>query len=239
MSVYINYPLLLGVKAVARLFYRIDVDWVQEPAGDPWDDLRLLAILNHTSLYEPLLAGGVPNRLLYQIASRGVVPVAEKTMRRPLVGRFFRLVAPDVVPVTRQRDATWQELVDRIGPRSLVIIAPEGRMKRATGLDAQGNPMTVRGGIADVLRGIPVGRMLLAYSGGLHHVQAPGEKLPRPFKRIALRLELLDIAEYRGQLEAEGGRHGFKLAVIRDLEARRDRHCAELALEPARAGRAA
>jgi hypothetical protein len=233
LAFYVNYPLLLAVKGFARLFYRLDVDWVEEPAGEPWGDLRVVAILNHTSLYEPLLAGGVPNGLLREIARRGVVPVAEKTLKRPLVGRFFALVAPDVVPVTRQRDASWQELVDRIGPRSLVAIAPEGRMKRVTGLDADGNPMTVRGGIADVLRGIPDGLMLLAYSGGLHHVQAPGQLLPRLFKRITMRLELVDIAAYREQQLERAGRHGFKHAVIRDLEERRDRHCAELAARAA------
>ena len=228
MSFYVNYPLLLTVKTVARAFYRIDVDWVNEPAEDPWDELRVIAILNHTSLYEPLFAGGVPNRLLYQIARRGVVPVAEKTLNRPLVGRFFGLVAPDVIPVTRQRDSSWQELVDRIGPRSLVIIAPEGRMKRASGLDSEGKPMTVRGGIADVLRGIPDGLMLLAYSGGLHHVQHPGELMPRLFQRIQMRFELIDIADYRARLLQDAGRHGFKRAVIADLEERRDRICAEL-----------
>lgn len=234
VSFYVNYPLLLAIKGFARLFYRIDVDWVQTPAGEPWSEIRLIAILNHTSLYEPLFAGGVPSGLLREIARRGVAPVAEKTLNRPLVGRFFRLVAPDVVPVTRQRDASWQELVDRIGPRSLVVIAPEGRMKRANGLDAEGNRMTVRGGIADVLRGLPDGRMLLAYSGGLHHVQAPGELLPRPFKRISMRLELLDIADYREEQQRRAGRHGFKRAVIEDLEARRDRHCAELAARASR-----
>ena len=233
MSSYVTYPLLLAVKSVARLFYRIDVDWVAPPPADPWPGIRVIAILNHTSLYEPLLAGGVPNRLLREIATRGVVPVAEKTLNRPIVGKFFGLVAPDVVPVTRQRDSSWQELVERIGPRSLVIIAPEGRMKRTTGLDAEGNPMTVRGGIADVLRGVPGGDMLLAYSGGLHHVQAPGELLPRVFKRIAMRLELVDIARYREELLARNGRHGFKRAVIQDLEARRDLHCGEIAARAA------
>jgi 1-acyl-sn-glycerol-3-phosphate acyltransferase len=233
VSFYVNYPILLAVKVVSRLFYRIEVDWVAPPPADPWQGLRVIAILNHTSLYEPLLAGGVDNRLIRRIARHGVIPVAEKTLRRPIVGKFFALVAPDVVAVTRQRDSSWQQLVDRIGPDSLVLIAPEGRMKRPTGLDSEGNPMTVRGGIADVLRGIPEGRMLIAYSGGLHHVQAPGERLPRLFKRIAMRLELLDIASYRAQLEDEAGRHGFKHAVIRDLEARRDLHCAELAAEAA------
>src|SRR4029453_14173600 len=115
----------------------------------------------------PRPTAGGPSGLWGESPRRGVIPGAEKTANRPLVGRFFRLFAPDVIPISRQRDSTWQEVVDRIGPRSLVVIAPEGRMKRSTGLDAEGNPMTVRGGIADVLRGIPGGYLLVGYSGGL------------------------------------------------------------------------
>jgi 1-acyl-sn-glycerol-3-phosphate acyltransferase len=224
----LSYPLLLAVQALSRALWRHDARWVAPPPADPWSQLRILAILNHTSLYEPILAGGVPAALMRRIGRHGVVPVAEKTLRRPIVGRFFRLVAPDVLPVTRVRDQTWNEVTSRIRPDSLVAILPEGRMKRATGLDKDGNPMTVRGGIADLLRAIPTGGMLLAYSGGLHHVQHPGELLPRPFKTVRLRLELLDIAPYRDALIEEHGRHGFKLAVIRDLEARRDLHLREM-----------
>ena len=224
----LSYSLLLGIHAVSRAFYRFDVRWVEPPPEDPWSPLRIVAILNHTSLYEPILAGGVPSGLLRRIAKHGVVPVAEKTLNRPLVGRFFRLVAPDVVPVTRQRDQSWAELTARVRPDSLVCILPEGRMKRATGLDKEGNPMTVRGGIADLLRAVQEGDMLLAYSGGLHHVQHPGELLPRPFKTVRMRLERVDVPSYRDALIAEHGRHGFKLAVIRDLERRRDLHLAEM-----------
>ena len=46
-------------------------------------------------------------------------------------------------------------------------------MKRANGMDLEGMPMTIRGGVADLLMAIPGGRMLIAYSGGLHHVQVP------------------------------------------------------------------
>ena len=106
-------------------------------------------------------------------------------------------------------------------------------MKRASGLDAEGKPMTVRGGIADVLRGIPDGLMLVGYSGGLHHVQHPGELMPRLFQRISMRFELIDIADYRERLLAEAGRHGFKRAVIADLEERRDRVCAALSAKAA------
>jgi 1-acyl-sn-glycerol-3-phosphate acyltransferase len=227
MAHFVNYSLLLGVRTFARTFYRFDVRWATPPP-DPWSSLRIVAILNHTSLYEPLLAGGVPPQLMKRIAYNGIVPVADKTLSRPLVGRFFRLVAPDVVPVTRQRDQTWQEVTTRIGPDSMVIIAPEGRMKRANGLDKDGKPMTVRGGIADLVRGVGEGTMLLAYSGGLHHVQVPGQSLPKLFKTIQMRLEVLDIAAYREALTEQAGRHGFKLAVIKDLEERRDRYAAEM-----------
>jgi hypothetical protein len=80
----------------------------------------------------------------------------------------------------------------------------------------------VRGGIADILEVIQEGPMLVAYSGGLHHVQAPGEHLPRPFRRIRMNFELVEISSYREELmrRAEGP-IGFKRAVVDDLERRR------------------
>ncbi len=154
-----------------------------------------------------------------------MVPIAQKTAGRPVVGRFYGLVAKRVISITRERDESWREVLRQIDPDAMVLILPEGRMKRATGLDADGKPMTVRGGIADILETIGEGRMLLAYSGGLHHVQVPGERFPRLFKKIRMRLEVLDIAAYREARMAEGGPRGFKRAVVEDLERRRDLYC--------------
>ena len=220
------YLMLRGVKAASRLLFHHDMRWIGEVPRDPWADLRLVVILNHTSLYEPLFAGGVPNRFLWSVASRAVVPVAQKTATRPLVGRFFSRVAAEVEPVTRERDQTWERFVARARePGRLAVILPEGRMKRRDGLDRHGEPMTIRGGIADLIREIPDGRMLLAYSGGLHHVQAPGDRWPRLFQVIRMRLESLEIADYRSRLMSEAGEEGFKRAVIRDLTHRRDTRC--------------
>lgn len=220
------YLMLRGVKAASRLLFHHDMRWIGEVPRDPWADLRLVVILNHTSLYEPLFAGGVPNRFLWSVASRAVVPVAQKTATRPLVGRFFSRVAAEVEPVTRERDHTWERFVARARePGRLAVILPEGRMKRRDGLDRHGEPMTIRGGIADLIREIPDGRMLLAYSGGLHHVQAPGDRWPRLFQVIRMRLESLGIADYRSRLMSEAGEEGFKRAVIRDLTHRRDTRC--------------
>jgi hypothetical protein len=223
---YVSFSLLIGAKAFSKLFYRLAIRWVGAVPEDPWTGIRLITMLHHTSLYEPIFAAGAPDGLLWEIAKNGVVPVAKKTTDRPIVGWFFRLVAPNVVPVTRERDETWTELLRQIGnPEAVVVILPEGRMKRSSGLDSEGRPMTIRGGIADILQAIPSGRMLVVYSGGLHHVQAPGETIPRLFKNVRLRLEIIDIGTYRDALGEYANHSDFKAAVIGDLTRRRDLYC--------------
>jgi hypothetical protein len=216
------FLLLLAVKVVSSLFYRIDFRFLGEVPERPWHKIRLVAFLNHTSLFEPLFAGGVPVHFLLRLARHGVLPIARKTSDRAVVGRFFNLVAKHVISITRERDETWDAVLSRIDPDAMVIILPEGRMKRANGLDSEGRPMTVRGGIADLLDSIGEGRMLIAYSGGLHHVQVPGERWPRLWKTIRMNLEVLDLGTYHRQMMAIAGPEGFKRAVIADLERRRD-----------------
>lgn len=225
MRTYYVFMMLVWVKALARLFYRVDVGWIGDPPADRWRHVRLLVVLNHTSLYEPLFTGGVPLSFLWRIARHGVLPIAQKTAVRPLIGHFYKLIAARVISITRERDESWERVLAQIDPDAMVALMPEGRMKRTTGLDASGQRMTVRGGIADILESLRTGRMLLAYSGGLHHVQAPGERFPRLWKTIRMRLELVDIASYRAELLARAGTAGFKRAVIEDLERRRDLFC--------------
>ena len=89
----------------------------------------------------------------------------------------------------------------------------------------------MRGGVADILRATPGGRMLLVYCGGLHHVQVPGQHFPKLFKTLRLAIEMVDIDEYKELLdESTGpGTGRFKTRVKADLEARRDRYCPPLA----------
>lgn len=216
------FLLLLFVKAVARTFWRFESRWLGEvPTGDPWKGIRLVVMLNHTSLYEWVFAGLPPARFLGKIARHGVVPVAAKTLERRFVGMFYGLVAAHVVPISRQRDETWQSLLAKVDdPKAMVIILPEGKMMRRNGFDGDGRPMSVRGGVTDLLLSIPEGRLLFAYSGGLHHVQAPGEALPRPFRTVRMDFEVVDLAAYRDRFLAEAGRKGFRDAVVADMERR-------------------
>ena len=84
--------------------------------------------------------------------------------------------------------------------------------------------MTVKAGVADLIAGIDSGRMLLAYSGGLHHVAAPGDRFPRLFQEIALRLEVLDVPEYRESLGGTQDMATFRRRVVEDMTERRNRY---------------
>jgi hypothetical protein len=217
------FSMLILLKTLSRMFYRHDFSFVGATPEDPWSNVRLVAFLNHTSLFEPVFLGAIPNRFLWRIAAHGVVPAADKTTDRPLVGLVFRFVAHHVIAITRQRDDSWFRVLRQIDPESMVVLAPEGRMKRANGLDLEGKPMSVRGGIADILLAVKEGRMLIAYSGGLHHVQIPG-RLPRIFKTVRMRVENIDIAAYIDEMSRRGMPEEFKRNVMKDLDWRRDHY---------------
>jgi 1-acyl-sn-glycerol-3-phosphate acyltransferase len=225
---YVSFAILMIIKGLSLVFYRLkgrDIHGGPIP-GRPWSRVRLIAFLNHTSLYEPVFAALVPNRFMWEIAKRALVPVAEKTLSRPLLGKFFQLLIPHPVSITREPDHTWEAVLNRIEEDSMVIILPEGRMRRRTGLDVSGRLMTSRGGIADILRAMNHGQLLMAYSGGLHHIQIPGQRLPKLFRTIRMNFELLDIVEYREEMQrlADASGKRFKNVVKEDLDRRRDLH---------------
>jgi hypothetical protein len=219
-----TFTLLVIVRTLARVFFKLEKIWITPEPDDYAAGTRIVALLNHTSLYEPLVAGFAPLNLLWKFARHGVLPVAEKTMKRR-IGVFFSMLVRHTVVVTRKRDSTWDNVLNRVDSKAIVIILPEGRMMRANGLDSEGREMTVRGGIADILDVLPDGRLLAVYSGGLHHIQVPGELLPTPFKKISCRLEMIDIPAYKEDLKRDYPDKDFTGAVIADLTRRRDEHC--------------
>ena len=222
-SSILSYGALLAVKYASRSLYTVREEWVGDVPSDPWKDVRLIAVLNHTSLAEGIYLAVVPNRVLRNVARHAVLPVAQETMERTIEGWIFRTMVPNAVAITRKRDHSWTRVLNEIDDdRSMVALFPEGRMMRPTGLDKKGGPMTVKPGIADVLLGLGHGRMLLAYSGGLHHVFRPGASFPSFFKVIHLKIESLDIASYIEERKSDGW--SFSSSVVRDLTRRRDLH---------------
>ncbi|MBP9707402.1 MAG: 1-acyl-sn-glycerol-3-phosphate acyltransferase [Oligoflexales bacterium] len=190
----IRFLIVVIIKIFALTFYRIRIEYLSlESKNVPWDKLNLVALLNHTSLYEPLFLGIVPFSLLYRFARYGLFPGAQETLDRPVVGFFFKLMAANAVAISRKRDATWDDFLSHVNQHSLIFLTPEGRMRRPNGLDKFGKPMSVKGGIFDMLSILQQGKMLIVYSRGLHHVQAPGQFFPKLFKEIKIGLELVDI----------------------------------------------
>ncbi len=221
MRSLIGFLIVASIKVLSHMLWRLELSWAGPRAPrDLWERVRVVVLLNHTSLYEPIFSQIFPFRFVWRFVHKMAAPAASKTLERPIVGFFWKLMIPHASSISRKRDATWSQFMDEIEEDSVIVIAPEGRMKRPNGLDKDGKPMTVRGGIADILEKLDSGLMLVGHSGGLHHVQAPGELLPRPFRTIKLRLEVLDIAEYKKTLPRDP--REFKVAVVQDFQRRLD-----------------
>ncbi len=110
-----------------------------------------------------------------------------------------------------------------MNPESVIAILPEGRMKRRGGYDKAGNQMSVRGGTSDILEFVEKGKILFVYSGGLHHIQAPGDKFPKLFKTIKANLEMIEVSDYKKHI-ADMNHHSFKRAIMEDLNYRLEHH---------------
>jgi len=226
-----SYVLLSLTKCVSALFYRFQVEWLSHDRFEVVDEVRLLVLLNHTSLFEPLLVSVTPFQVIWHICRRLQIPVADTTSQRPIVGRLLTSLVPGMVPISRKRDHSWQQFLSQISEKTLVAILPEGRMKRGNGLDKFGNPMTVRGGVADILGRIDSGKILFVYSGGLHHIQIPGEAKVGLFKSIRVNLEMVDVVDYKQQLQA-ADQPAFVRNVVNDMQARLRSHVPHCPAQP-------
>ncbi|WP_416305321.1 1-acyl-sn-glycerol-3-phosphate acyltransferase [Neptunicella sp. SCSIO 80796] len=207
------------VKILSHLFYRGSRTWLSDEREESFSKVKLIVFLNHTSLFEPLFIRFASWRLVWDIAHKVVVPGADITMKRPLAGKMLKALLPEAIPITRKKDESWQHFLSHVSHDVITAILPEGRMKRPNGLDKHGKPMNVRGGVAEILERLHKGKILFVYSGGLHHIQSPGDKLPRLFKTISANLELVDIAKYKLQLEKLAEK-SFKAKVMADMDRR-------------------
>ena len=218
MKRFISFLILLCIKLFSNTFYRFKIGWSQKEIV--WKDVKLIIFLNHTSLFEPLFLGFVPVSFLRRLSKRMVAPGADKTLNRPIVGTLYKLFNPGLVSITRKRDDSWQQFIDAIYDDAIILIAPEGRMKRRNGLDLEGKKMTVKSGVVGILSGLEKGQIVFAYSGGLHHVQAPDEGFPHLFKTLKLNLEVFEMADYKTLFSETTGSNEWKKSVLEDMQHR-------------------
>jgi len=219
----IAFILLLIVRTYSQLFFRVKYLWLTETPDQVWDKARLIIFLNHTSLYEPLFSQCIPTKTLWRLAGHFNIPGADVTLDRPIVGLFWKLMIPKISKITRKKDESWTNYLQTINPDSIIMIAPEGRMKRPNGLDKNGQKMTVRGGVADIIQGLESGGLIICLSGGLHHVQAPGQFFPNHFREIKMNFAYFDIPDYKSKFS--GTPKEIKLQIIQDLQNRLEKDC--------------
>jgi 1-acyl-sn-glycerol-3-phosphate acyltransferase len=200
------------------LFYRFEQQWFLPEDRQQWHKVNLIIFLNHTSLFEPLFLRLAPVSFLWRLSNDLVVPGADITMARPIIGKIYRTLIPGCIPITRKKDDSWDNFLSHVSNEKVNAILPEGRMKRRGGLDKTGQPMSVRGGVVDILQRLDKGKILFVYSGGLHHIQAPGDKFPRLFKTIKVNLEIIDLPSYKKQFSNNSVE--FKKQVLIDISQR-------------------
>lgn len=223
----LRFVLLYLLKFSRYWCYPTTSQWVSSPPDKNWKDVRLILILNHTSLVEFVYTTAMPTKFLWQMAQRLVFPVADSSLQKPQ-GKMLKLFAPRIASLSRKRDETWQGFLELLASDSILIFMPEGRMKRPDGLDKDGQPMTVKSGICDLLPQFSGENMIIAYSGGLHHVMAPGQSFPRPFRKLAVNLESINVDKYLASFADISDEKQRRDAICRDLEQRRDKHCPQL-----------
>ena len=207
------------VKILSYPFFWFDIKWLSKKQQEELSEVRLIVLLNHTSLYEALFVRLAPFRYLWKIARHLMVPVADITTKRPLVGKFFHALLPGVTPISRKRDDSWSQFIERINDEAIVAILPEGRMRRHDGKDKHGNEMSVRTGVADIIEKLDSGNILFIYSGGMHHIQIPGQRFPRLFKKIKTNMEIIPVEDYKDALHHPETKTR-KVAFVRDIQAR-------------------
>lgn len=219
-----GFIFLASVKTLSHLFFRGNFKWITKYPENPFRKAKLIVFLNHTSLYEPLYLQALSYSTLWYLSSRLNAPGADITLNRPFVGTFWKLLIPNIASVSRKKDVTWNNYLNSIKrPETVIIIAAEGRMKRPNGLDKNGKPMTVRGGVADIIEELSEGGMILAFSGGLHHIQAPGQLFPKLFKPISMNFSYLDLKEYKASFSEIPRKR--KLKIVQDLQKRLESSC--------------
>lgn len=218
---HIRFLALSLLKVLGYVIYPSKLTWLsQKPAS--WEDVSLLLVLNHTSLFEFVYGVALPFRFLRELSQRLVIPVADVTLQKPLAGFIFTHLAPKTIGISRKRDDSWQQFLAAIEPNDICIFMPEGEMKRPSGLNKHGKPMVVKTGVYELLERFANKNMVIVYSHGLHHVFAPGDRVPRIFRRITASLEYMPVSKYlAGFSDSETpARH-----VAEDLQRRRDKYC--------------
>lgn len=226
MRQLIAFLILSSVKILSHFFWNCKYTWLGPVPDQAWMKTRIIVLMNHTSLYEPIYSQAFSFSYLWYLAGHLNVPGADVTLNRPLVGFFWKLMVPNIAPISRKKDETWTNYLSSIEKDSVVMIAPEGRMKRPNGLDKSGKPMTVRGGLVDIIETIGDGGMMLCFSGGLHHVQKPGQLFPTPFKPIKMNLAYIDLKSYIAKFPEEPRER--KIAMVQDLQHRLENNCPQV-----------
>ena len=86
LVVYLRMISLFLLKIMSHSFYRTRQRWISKDKD--WDDVKLVVLLNHTSLFEFVYASVMPFSYLKKMSKHLVFPVADITYKRKFFGNL-------------------------------------------------------------------------------------------------------------------------------------------------------
>ena len=214
-----RFSILLFLKFFCFVFFFTKVNY-KNTKNIPWEKINLILFLNHTSLFEFIFITIVPIKYLWRMSEKLIFPVADISYDKFLFGNFIKKLGPYPIRISRKRDKSWSYFLRKLTNDKILIFPAEGRMRRKTGLDKDGKPLTVRSGVCDILKKYESCPFLIMYSHGIHHVYAPEDKLPKLFKRISITIEMLSVSDYCKKFTKDSVLN--KKALRSDLDRKRD-----------------
>ena len=104
------FALLATLKYLSRIFYRHDFQWVGDVPPRPWHNIRLVAFLNHTILFEPVSSAAF--RPFHPGGSQPTASFRGRQDHRASARRIdLQVRRASVIAITRERDHTWFEVL--------------------------------------------------------------------------------------------------------------------------------
>ncbi len=83
------FLVLASLKTLGHLFYTFSISYDKQHTID-WRKIKLIAFINHTSLFDLLLVCVFPYSFLWEAAERTMTPIAEKPSKGPLSVLFLK-----------------------------------------------------------------------------------------------------------------------------------------------------
>lgn len=207
---------------LVKILYRCSWTWIGKNSDRGFQDMKALFLMNHTSYADHMIFVLVPINVIYKMFWNARIAVAQHQVKN--FKGLLQYLENNIVPLSRQRDDSWNNYLSNANAKSIFVMYPEGTRMSPEGLDKNGKKVRVKGGVADILELLPDGDIVILYLDGFYEILGAGMKFPKLFKKVRVTAEVVDIAALKHELAYTGrheDRYDFRVRFIEWFEKRK------------------